>query len=114
MMAFISTVALFAQENVAPRSRVSASPGCSTGACETMIDLNLGTCGSQQMWISGGQQAGQWFQFLWDDGYFFSGMKIHHAQNNTRFLCGFILQRLSEDGVTWINHQTFTNLTMQC
>jgi PKD repeat protein len=112
MVLFLLTHWASAQENVAPKARVSASPGCSTGPCETLNDLNYGTCGTQQMWINGGQQAGQWILFQWDDPFFFNSMTIHHAQNNTRFLCGFLLQRWENNN--WVTHQTITNLTMQC
>jgi hypothetical protein len=40
-----------AQVNVAPLATASAST-CNTGACSTLNDLNFGTCGTQQMWIS--------------------------------------------------------------
>ena len=37
--------------NIAPLAIASAST-CNTGPCSTLNDLNFGTCGSQQMWIS--------------------------------------------------------------
>ena len=40
-----------AQTNIAPLATVTAST-CNTGPCSTLNDLNLGTCGTQQMWIS--------------------------------------------------------------
>lgn len=112
LMVLVAAFNLHSQDNVAPLASITASPGCNTGPCETLNNGNYGTCGTQQMWISGGQQAGQWIEFRWDDPYFFAGMQIFHAQNNTRFLCGFQLQRWENNN--WVTHMNITNLPMQC
>ena len=45
-----------AQTNIAPKATVSANgtgaAGCQTGACTTFNDLNLGSCGTQEVWIN--------------------------------------------------------------
>ncbi len=112
LFSVLLTMPLLAQDNVAPLSTVTANPGCSTGPCESLINGNYGSCGAQQMWISGGNQAGQWIEFRWTDAYYFAGMKIWHASNTTRFLCGFLLQRW--DGTNWVTHQTFSNIPLNC
>lgn len=103
------------QNNIAPLAVFSASPGCSTGPCSTFNDLNFGTCGTQQVWISGGNGTapGQLvIQAEWSTNKTFDEFIIHHAQNNTRFLCGGLIQVWK--GGNWVNHHTFSNLPLQC
>jgi hypothetical protein len=103
------------QTNIAPLATFSGTPGCSTGACSTFNDLNFGVCGTQQVWISGGNNtpAGQLaITAEWNTQKSFNEFIIHHAQNNTRFLCGGLIQ-VWKNGV-WVNHFTFTNLPLQC
>lgn len=110
-----ATFTLKAQVNLAPLATFSASPGCSTGPCTTFNDLNLGSCGTQQVWISGGNglPPGQvWIMAEWSSPQNINEIIIHHAQNNTRFLCGALIQ-VWKNGA-WVNHHTFSNLTLQC
>jgi hypothetical protein len=58
---------LNAQVNIAPQGTPSAST-CNTGPCTTLNDLNLGTCGTQQMWITtttppNTNPGSEWLQF---------------------------------------------------
>lgn len=103
------------QTNIAPLATFSGTPGCSTGACSTFNDLNFGVCGTQQVWISGGNNTAPGQLAItaeWTSEKTFNEFIIHHAQNNTRFLCGGIIQVWKNGG--WVNHFTFTNLPLQC
>ncbi len=102
--------------NIAPSSTVSAS-NCSTGPCSALNDLNLGTCGTQLMWISTSNPPSltphvNWIDFEWPAAVSIDGMKIHHAQNNARFLTGATLYKW--DAGNWVSFYTFSNLPMQC
>jgi hypothetical protein len=102
--------------NIAPLATASAS-NCSTGPCSTLNDLNLGTCGTQQMWISTSTPPSatphvDWIDFEWLTPVTIDGMKIHHAQNNARFLTGATMYKW-ENGA-WVSFHTFSNLPMQC
>ncbi len=102
--------------NIAPLATASAS-NCSTGPCSTLNDLSLGTCGTQQMWISTSSPPSlvphtDWIDFVWPAEVSIDGMKIHHAQNNARFLTGATLYKW--DAGNWVSFYTFSNLTMQC
>ena len=107
--------AAISQTNIAPLATFSGTPGCSTGACSTFNDLNFGVCGTQQVWISGGNNTpiGQLaITAEWTSQKSFNEFIIHHAQNNTRFLCGGVIQ-VWKSG-QWVTHHTFTNLPLQC
>jgi hypothetical protein len=102
--------------NIAPLATASAS-NCSTGPCSTLNDLNLGTCGTQQMWISTSTPPSatphvDWIDFEWLTPVTIDGMKIHHAQNTARFLTGATMYKW-ENGA-WVSFHTFSNLPMQC
>ena len=56
-------------QNIAPLATATAST-CNTGACGTLNDLNFGTCGTQQMWITTGTPPDptpgvNWIQWDW-------------------------------------------------
>ncbi|MFN9518749.1 MAG: hypothetical protein ACK574_03350, partial [Bacteroidota bacterium] len=113
---FISfTLHINAQTNIAPQATASAAPACNTGPCTTLNDLNFGTCGTQQMWItSNATNPGSAVNvtFIWGSVRGMNRMRIHAAQNNTRFLTGGTIQVL--DGSTWVNHTTFTQSIGVC
>ena len=104
------------QFNVAPQATVTAST-CNTGPCSTLNDLNLGTCGGQQMWITTGTPPSltpgdNFIEWNWSQNQVIDRMVIHHAQNNTRFLAGALLQ--TWNGSAWVDHHLFLNLPLQC
>jgi PKD repeat protein len=104
------------QTNLAPTCTVSAST-CMTGACNTMNDLNFGTCETQIMWISTGTPPSatpgvEWMQFDWSSAKTLNKFIIHHGQKATRFLNGGTIQ--SWNGSTWNTVSTFSNLTPAC
>ena len=108
-----------AQNNIAPLATATADGanggGCRTGACTTLNDLNFGTCGTQQMWISTTPPNAvgvDYIRFDFPNPETFDTIVIHHAQNNARFLTGGTIQYF--DGTNWITHSSFSNLPMQC
>lgn len=110
------SVPIFGQQNIAPQATVSAST-CNTGACSTLNDLVLGTCGTQIMWITTNTPpslvAGDnWIQWDWTSAKSINKFVIHHAQTNTRFLAGATIQ--SWNGSAWVTVSTFANLTPNC
>lgn len=110
----LSVQFLKAQINIAPQATVSAS-SCMTGACATLNDLNFGTCGTQQMWItSAATNPGStiFIQFSWSSTQIINRLRIHAAQDLTRFLGGGTIQFWN--GTTWVNHFTFTQTTGVC
>ncbi|MCF8296852.1 MAG: T9SS type A sorting domain-containing protein [Saprospiraceae bacterium] len=101
--------------NIAPLAVASASPACNTGACSTLNDLNFGTCGSQQMWItSSASNPGSSVNvtFIWPTAKSFNKMTIHVGSSTTRFLTGGTIQIWN--GSAWVNHHTFTQATGVC
>lgn len=106
---------LYAQTNVAPSATASAAPACNTGACSTLNDLNFGTCGSQQMWITSAASnpgSGVNITFVWPTTQVVNKMTIHVGQDNTRFLTGGTVQYWN--GTSWVTHATFTQATGVC
>lgn len=108
-----------AQNNIAPLAVASADGsgggGCRTGACSTLNDLNFGSCGTQQMWISTSPPNAvgvDYIRFDFPNPETFDTIVIHHGSSTTRFLSGGTIQYF--DGVSWITHATFSNLPMQC
>lgn len=102
--------------NIAPQAIASASI-CNTGACSNLNDLYLGTCGTQQMWISTANPPDptphvNWIDFEWSSPRNINGLKIHHGQSDARLLTGATLYKW--DGFNWISFHTFSNLPMQC
>ena len=101
--------------NIAPLAGASASPSCNTGTCSTLNDLNFGTCGTQQMWItSSATNPGSTVNvtFIWPTAHIINKMTIHVGQNNTRFLTGGTIQIWN--GTSWVNHTTFTQSPGVC
>lgn len=114
-LVFVSA-AINAQQNIALQATVTGST-CNTGACATLNDNVLGTCGTQIMWVSTSTPPSttpgvEWIQFTWSSTKTMNRMVIHHAQTNTRFLAGALIQ--SWNGTTWVNVSTFSNLTPAC
>jgi len=108
-----------AQTNIAPKATVTADGagggGCRTGACSTLNDLNYGTCGTQEMWISTTPPNAvgvDFIQFDFPNVETFDTIIIHHGSATTRFLTGGTIQYF--DGSSWITHSSFSNLPMQC
>lgn len=117
----IAVSGLAQKPNIAPAATITANgtsaPGCQTGACSTLNDLNYGTCGTQQMWINtstppSSNIGDDWIEWNWPTAQAFDEMTIHHAQNNARSLTGFLMQWWN--GVQWVNGETFSNLPQQC
>jgi PKD repeat protein len=104
------------QFNIAPQATVTAST-CNTGPCSTLNDLNFGTCGTQQMWITTGtppslNPGDNFIEWNWTQNQVIDRMVIHHAQDITRFLAGALIQ--TWNGSTWVDHHLFLNLPAQC
>ena len=104
------------QINVAPSATVTAST-CNTGPCSAFNDLNFGSCGTQDVWISTSSPPSatpgvNFIEWNWSSIQIFDEFIIHHAQSNARFLTGATIQYW--DGNSWQNHHTFSNLPMQC
>ncbi|MDP1726361.1 MAG: GEVED domain-containing protein [Bacteroidota bacterium] len=99
-----------AQVNIAPNATASAST-CNTGACSTLNDLNFGTCGTQQMWISTATppSGAEWLEFTWTSPVTTNKITIHHGQTTGRFLAGGIIQ--SWNGSAYVNQFTFSGLS---
>ncbi|MCF8296180.1 MAG: lamin tail domain-containing protein [Saprospiraceae bacterium] len=100
--------------NIAPQAVASAST-CNTGACSTLNDLNLGSCGSQQMWISSSATnpgSAVYIQFVWPVDKTINKMTIHVGESTTRFLTGGTIQVWN--GSAWIFHHSFTQAIGVC
>lgn len=97
--------------NIAPLAVASAST-CNTGPCSALNDLVLGTCGTQLIWITTATPpAGtEFLQFEWPSFQPIDGIRIHHAEQNNRYLSGGTIQRWDTATSTWINHFTFAGL----
>ena len=106
-------VALKAQINIAPQAVVTGST-CNTGACGTLNDLNLGICGTQQMWVTTLNPPSTTPGVEWIEWNFTGATRnigrlvIHHGQTGGRYLGGALIQRWN--GTTWVNHHTFSGL----
>ena len=120
-LSLISLSAWSQPTNIAPLATITANgggaAGCQTGPCSTLNDLNLGTCGSQQMWINTGGTPTttlgvDWIQWDFPTVRTFDTLVIHHAQTNARFLGGATVQYW--DGANWVTHSSFNNLPQQC
>jgi hypothetical protein len=100
-----------AQTNIAPAATVTAS-SCQTApnGCAAFNDLNFGTCGTQDVWISG--TTGIFIEWNWPSVQAFDEMVIHHGGTNTRFLSGFTMERW--DGSAWVNVGSVSNLAFGC
>ncbi|MDP3928786.1 MAG: hypothetical protein Q8R57_07170, partial [Bacteroidota bacterium] len=100
----------WAQTNIAPLAVAGAST-CNTGPCTTLNDLNFGTCGTQQMWITTATPPNgtEWLEFVWPTAQTMNKITIHHAQTPGRFLAGGIIQRWN--GSAYVNHHTFSGLS---
>ncbi|MFA6259848.1 MAG: immunoglobulin-like domain-containing protein [Bacteroidia bacterium] len=104
---------IIAQTNIAPSATASAST-CNTGACSTLNDLNFGTCGTQQMWITTNTPPStvpgdNYIQWDWSTPQTFNALVIHHAQTGTRFLAGALVQNWN--GSAWVDVFSFSNLS---
>lgn len=105
----LMSVCSFAQNvNLAPQATASAST-CNTGACSTLNDLNFGTCGTQQMWLTSNATnpgSAVFVQFNWTISQTIKGVTFHCGQAGSRYLGGGTLQ--AWDGATWNTITTFT------
>ncbi len=98
-----------AQNNIAPSSTAAGAPVCNTGACSTLNDLNFGTCGTQQMWLtSAATNPGSAVNitFTWSSVRVFNKITIHAGAAGTRYLTGGTVQIFN--GSAWVTHTTFT------
>jgi PKD repeat protein len=102
------------QTNIAPLAVPTAST-CNTGACTTLNDLALGTCGTQSMWITSAATnpgSAVFIAFTWSSVRSFNKITIHAGESANRFLGGGTIQIFN--GSTWVNHSTFTQATGVC
>ena len=110
LMALVMGISFAQAQNVnlAPQATPTAST-CNTGACTTLNDLNYGTCGTQQMWItSSATNPGSsiFVQFTWTSAKTIKGLTIHAGGTGTRYLTGGTIQVLN--GSTWTTAIAFT------
>ena len=109
LMASLLSSWAFAQTNIAPSAVATGGPACNTGPCSTLNDLNFGTCGTQQMWLtSAATNPGSTVHitFTWSSVQIIEKMTIHAGGAGTRYLTGGTVQIYN--GTAWVNHQTFT------
>jgi len=120
-IALISTLLFFnkvkSQNNIAPLGTFTNTGTQATFPPSTLNDLNFGTCGTQQMWMSTSSPPSatpgvDWIQVDFPSTHTINEIIIHHGQISGRFLSGAIIQRWN--GGSWVNHFTFTNLTPAC
>jgi PKD repeat protein len=122
MAILLWAVTVNAQKNIAPQATITGNgtgaAGCQTGACSVLNDLNLGTCGTQQMWISTSTPpsttiGADYIQWDFPSPKRFNKLIIHHASNlDPRFLAGALIQYWN--GSSWVSHYTFSNLPLNC
>jgi hypothetical protein len=77
--------------NIALLATFSAAPACNTGPCSSFNDLNFGTCGTQQVWItSGATNPGSSVNVTatWSSPQIVKGLTIHAGQAGSRYLGG--------------------------
>ena len=98
-LSMLSFLVTFSQTNIAPLATATAgggnAAGCQTGPCSTLNDLNLGNCGSQEMWINTTPPnpiGVDYIQFDFPIPQTFDSLIIHHGQTGTRFLSGGLVQ----------------------
>jgi hypothetical protein len=111
LLLFATFVTSFAnaQVNVGLTATASGGPACNTGACSTLNDNNLGTCGSQQMWLtSNATNPGSTVHvtFTWPTVQVIEKLTIHAGAAGTRYLTGGTVQIWN--GSVWVTHTTFT------
>jgi len=118
-LSMLSFLVTFSQTNIAPLATATAgggnAAGCQTGPCSTLNDLNLGNCGSQEMWINTTPPnpiGVDYIQFDFPIPQTFDSLIIHHGQTGARFLSGGLVQYW--DGSSWVNQYNFTGLPMNC
>ena len=110
----LSSIVAISQTNIAPLATATAST-CNTGACSTLNDLNFGTCGTQQMWITTTTPPSttpgvEWFAFEWSSPKTFNKFTIHHGNTGTRFLAGGTCQKWDPSTSAWVTVGTFSGL----
>ena len=113
MMTMLMLMALFSSwavaQNIAPSAVATGGPACNTGACSTLNDLNFGTCGSQQTWLTSNATnpgATVHITFTWSTTRIIEKITIHAGQAGGRYLTGGTVQVFN--GTSWVNHQPFT------
>lgn len=115
-LGFMNFFASAQSTNIAPLAVVTGST-CNTGACSTLNDLNLGTCGTQSMWVTTTNPPSttpgvEWIQWDWPTAQTFDKLVIHHAETASRFMAGFTAQ--TWNGTAWVTTGTVSGLIMQC
>ncbi len=108
IMLLLSTMTFAQNVNLAPLATASAS-SCQSGACSSFNDLNFGTCGTQQVWLTSNATnpgATIFIQFAWSSPQVIRGMTIHAGQMGSRFLGGGTIQ--AWNGSNWVTVTTFT------
>ena len=113
MMTMLMLMALFSSwavaQNIAPSAVATGGPACNTGACSTLNDLNFGTCGAQQTWLTSNATnpgATVHITFTWSTTRIIEKITIHAGQAGARYLTGGTVQVFN--GTSWVNHQPFT------
>ena len=106
--------------NIAPDATIigdgTGGGGC-RNACGAINDLDFGTCGTQQMWISTADPPSttpgdDYIEWTFPTPRTFDSLIIHHADPTARFLTGALVQYW--DGTNWVNHTSFSNLPQVC
>lgn len=102
--------------NVAPAATVSAS-SCNTGVCTDFNDLDYGSCGTQDVWVSTSTPPSSvigtnYIEWNWPTTQSFDELSIHNGYNDRRYLTGFLIQ--TWDGSQWVSGPSFTGLPDTC
>ncbi len=103
--------------NIAPLATVTCTGPSATLPPTALNDLNFGTCGTQQMWMSTSTPPSStigtdWIEWNWPTPQSFDEITIHHGDNTTRIMTGVTVQ--SWNGSAWVTAGSFTGLTVQC
>jgi hypothetical protein len=108
VMLLMSSLSFAQNINIAPLATASAST-CNSGTCAAFNDLNFGTCGTQQVWLSSAATnpgSAVFIQFTWSSPQVIRGITIQAGESGNRFLSGGTIQ--AWNGSTWVTVTTFT------
>ena len=112
---FSSSLEAQVRRNVAPDVTNIAGSDVRTGVITDINNGNLGTCGTQLVWISTNNPPNpapgtDWIEWEWADQKVIDGMTIHYANPNARILTGFTIQ--SWENNDWEDIDTITGLNI--
>ena len=101
------------QTNIAPIAVVDAFGAGQPGwNWPNINNIAFSACGVQDafVWTAAPPDGTEWMSWTWTTPRTTNKIKIFHAQTTGRFLAGGVLQ--TWNGSAWVNHFTFSNLSM--